>query len=112
METSKTLERSLLGAACAALFLAAAPAFASNDGPEVARAIQEAVNPEDVNRVLIWVQLSGTAPIKDGRTPAWVVDAGKAPSVEQERDVLAERIREAIAAQSRQARALAIAHQQ
>lgn len=109
METSKTLKRSLLGAACAAVALAAAPTFACNDSPEVTRAIQEALNPEDVNRVLIWVQLSGQAPV---RAPVRVHRAGlTSASVEPTRDVLAERIREAIAAQATGVVAVALAHQ-
>lgn len=112
MTTSSTFKRSLLGAVYAALIVASAPAFAYGDGPAPIRAAQEALNPEDVNRVLIWVQLAGEAATNEAETLLRGHRAGTPPGpVEPTRDVLAEHIREAIAAQAREV-TVAVAHRQ
>jgi hypothetical protein len=64
---TKTLKRSLLGAVSAALIFASAPASAHCDGRDgpVIKAAQQALDTNNVNRVLIWVQPSDEAEIKE-----------------------------------------------
>ena len=110
MTTSKTFKRSLLAAVSTALLFASAPASAYSDGLERIGVTQQALDTEDVNRLRIWVQLASQAQVMEAKTLVRVQPAGKGTGlVEPTRDVLAERIREAIAAQSRDMVAVAFA---
>ncbi|OHC76005.1 MAG: hypothetical protein A3H24_02195 [Rhodoferax sp. RIFCSPLOWO2_12_FULL_60_11] len=62
-----TVKASVLATLSAALLLSAAPAFAHCDGEDgpVIKAAQQALDTGNVNRVLIWVQASDQAQIKE-----------------------------------------------
>jgi hypothetical protein len=72
-----TLKRSLLGAVSAALIFASMPASAHCDGRDgpVIKAAQQALDTNNVNRVLIWVQPSDEAEIKEAFTRVRAVRA-------------------------------------
>lgn len=72
-----TLKRSLLGAVSAALIFASMPASAHCDGRDgpVIKAARQALDTNNVNRVLIWVQPSDEAEIKEAFTRVRAVRA-------------------------------------
>jgi hypothetical protein len=74
---TRTLKRSLLGAVSAALIFASMPASAHCDGRDgpVIKAAQQALDTNNVNRVLIWVQPSDEAEIKEAFTRVRAVRA-------------------------------------
>jgi hypothetical protein len=120
MNTSKTFKGSLLGVVSAALLFASSPASAKCDvrhGPAI-KAAQQALDTDNVHRVLAWVQPSAQAQIEEAFHRARAVRALNPLAKEFassylfealarvnrvcEEDLLAERMRQALAVQSRQ----------
>lgn len=135
MNTSKIFKQSLLAAVSASLLFASASASAHGDGRAgpVIKAAQQALDTDNVNRVLMWVQPADEAEIKEAFLRVRAVrslyplakefadnyfsetlvrmhrasEGAATRKVEPEVDLLAEHMRQAIAAQFREVVAVA-----